>query len=476
MLESLSTIKNPLTRSVLAAATALSVVTLTAGVVVGITNPKSEAAQKSGVYASLIATVGGALFGLAYRKTDQAETQHGETDHADTDHVNTDHGNQLTSTVAPSEAIAHETIWSGWRNFVVVRKVKESEEITSFYLKPDDGGPISSFQPGQFLTLNLTIPGQTKPVIRTYSLSDYPDSGDYYRLSIKREPAPKGSDVPPGLASNFMHDQIQVGSVIPVKPPAGKFVLNVHESSPILLISNGVGITPMISMAKACIKLNPRRSIWFLHGARSGAFHAFRDEINALAQTHPNLHVHVCYSQPSPDDDGQYHSKGYVDMALIQDSILPELKQTTRTTNADYFLCGSPAFLRSLQEGLKALSVPANQIFFESFGSAPKTAPAKATASLNGVGNGNGDSAEIVFTRSGKTLTWHADDGSILEFAEANDLDPVYSCRQGICLTCMCPIQAGEVEYEHPPIGTPDDGSVLICIAKPKTTRVVLDL
>ncbi len=131
---------------------------------------------------------------------------------------------------------------------------------------------IPNFQPGQFLTIKLSIPGQEKPVIRTYSLSDCLDPWEYYRLSIKRESAPKGLDVRPGVASNFMHDQVNEGSVIPAKPPRGKFVLDVQKSLPAVLISNGVGITPMLSMAKACTQLNSNRSIWFIHGRGMGAF------------------------------------------------------------------------------------------------------------------------------------------------------------------------------------------------------------
>lgn len=446
MLEELRQIQNPIARMAVAATTVGSIVTFGAAIAIGVTNPKSESSYKSALYAALAGTAGGALVGLLSGSQPKTETQ--------------------TEPIA-----AHPSLWRDWRDFIVVRKVKESEEITSFYLKPQDGGEIPIFQPGQFLTIRLNIPGQNKPIIRTYSLSDY--TNEYYRLSIKREPAPKGLQVPAGVASNFMHDAIQEGSVIAAKPPNGQFFIDPQQSLPAVLISNGVGITPMISMVKACHQLNPDRPIWFLHGARDGSFHAFRDEVLALAEQYPNLRIHFSYSRPRPEDQAYYHQIGYVDTALIQQQIAPELEKLYGSTEAEYFLCGSPPFLQSLRDGLQASGVPSHRILFESFGG-QKIAIANNTVTPNQ--NDQAGESEITFAQSGKTLTWQPEDGTILEFAEANDLDPAYSCRQGICLTCMCKLKAGEIEYETPPIGTPDQGSVLICIAKPKTAKVVLDL
>ena len=444
MFESLSKIKNPVLRSTVAASTALAIVTTISAVVIGVDNSNNKSAYKSGVYASLIASVVGGIFGLFI----------------------VDKSKQGISNI---NAKIDSNTWKDWRNFVVDRKVKESKEITSFYLKPQDEGYIPDFKPGQFLTIKLDIPEQPRPVIRTYSLSDAPNSGEYYRLSIKREGSPKGLDVPPGVASNFMHDRIEEGSIIPAKPPNGKFVLDLNKSLPAVLISNGVGVTPMISMAKAASHTNKERHIWFLHGARNGEFHAFRDAVKAIAQENPNIHVHYSYSRPRPEDQDFYHSQGYVDKELLEQSVIPQIKSIYGTTDAEYFLCGSPAFMHSIRTGLDELGLPKNRVFFESFSKGKKvTTETKSDTNL--------DSAEIVFTKSGKTLTWQKGDGTILEFAEANGINPPYSCRQGICLTCMCQMEEGEVEYTEPPTGTPDDGSVLICISQPKTAKVVLEL
>ncbi|AFY41193.1 2Fe-2S iron-sulfur cluster-binding protein [Nostoc sp. PCC 7107] len=439
MLESLGRINNPLVRSVATAATVCSVVTLSTAIVIGVNNPKDKSAYQLGVYSSIFGAVAGAVFGLIY----------------------TNKASENDST--PDIKTLDSDVWQDWRNFVVVRKVKESEEITSFYLQPEDKGEIPNFQPGQFLTIKLDITGQNKPVIRTYSLSDYSKTCEYYRLSIKRELAPNGLDVMPGIASNFMHDRIHEGSVIPAKPPNGKFALDVHKSTPAVLISNGVGITPMISMAKACTRLNPQRPIWFIHGARDSDFHAFQDEVMEIAQQNPNLNVHIRYSRPKLEDTGRYHSVGYVDAALIQELSIQE---------AEYFLCGSTPFIQSVTEGLKAAGVANNKVYFESFGKAMKSESEKPTQTAT-----QGEEfAEIVFAKSGKTLTWQPSDGTILEFAEANDINPPFSCRVGVCGTCICKIREGEVAYQEEPSAATDEGEVLICISQPGSSRLVLDI
>ncbi len=442
MLESLGRIQNPLVRSVTAAATVCSVATLAAALVIGVTNAKDKSAYRFGTYSSLLGTGCGAVFGLVYASKASGKKSGQEQQ---------------------SQPTSDSNIWKDWRNFVVVRKVKESEEITSFYLKPEDEGEIPNFQPGQFLTIKLDIPGQNKPVIRTYSLSDYHEPCEDYRLSVKREPA--SGDQQPGIASNFMHDYIQFGSVISAKPPNGKFVLDVNKDDAAVLISNGVGITPTISMAKACSLFNPKRPIYFVHGARDGRFHAFRDEVMAIAQQNPNLHVHFRYSRPRPEDEGHYHSVGYVDAALIKELVGQE---------AEYFLCGSPPFMQSIMEGLKESGVPESRVFSESFTKGSKVS-SETKPPVEKAGEGVKE-AEIVFAKSGKTLTWRESDGTILEFALSNDINPPFSCRVGICGTCMCEIREGEVAYQEPPSATIDEGSVLICISQPRTSRVVLDV
>ncbi|OCR00461.1 oxidoreductase [Oscillatoriales cyanobacterium USR001] len=451
MLDDLTAIENPFLRGMTAAIAAGSIATIGSGMVIGLVNLKGESVYKTVLCTSLLVTGGGGVFGFVYSK----KGKQGQT--------------LANDTMTPPQKTQEmdRSGWQDWRNFVVERKVEESQEITSFYLQPEDKGEIPNFQPGQFLTIKLDIPQQSRPTIRTYSLSDYSSSGQYYRLSIKREPAPKGLEVPPGVASNFMHDRIQQGSIIPAKPPSGKFALEVHQSIPIVLVSNGVGITPMLAMAKATTLLNPQRQIWFFHGARDGSFHAFRDEMQAIAQQNPNLTLHYAYSKPRPEDEGHYHSTGYVDVALIQSLVKLE---------AEYFLCGSPPFMDSIRTGLKQAGVPDSRVFFEMFTKASKATVEITSGSSPSPETVKSPGSEIVLSKSEKTFSWQGNADSLLEFLEANNVNPDYSCRQGICGTCECRLVEGEVEYQQTPTASVAEGSVLICIAKPKTTKVVLDL
>jgi uncharacterized protein len=419
-----------------------AIATVLSGVIIGLLSPKEQAANRWGVSAALLGLVGGAAIGLTQKQQSQSGL--------DNERIEID--------LQPTGKVD----WKGWRNFTVTHKVKESEEITSFYLEPQDGGELPQFEAGQFLTLKLDIPGQEKPVIRTYSLSDYPIPVAYYRLSIKREPAPPELNVMPGIASNYLHDHICEGSIIAVRPPSGNFVIDVHKSRSAVLISNGVGITPMISMAIACCYLNPNRPIWFVHGTRNGLSHAFRDDILALAQKHPNLHVHFAYSRPRPEDNGFYHSEGYVDSQKIKQLVGKE---------AEFFLCGSPSFMQSLQSGLKMWGVPDNQVFYESFERQATNSIEPQMVTDKGIAE-----AQIVFAQSNCELTWAINDGTLLEFAEANDIYPPFSCRSGICGTCTCKVLEGEVAYLQAPTAVVEADSALICISKPRTSRVVLAL
>ncbi len=360
--------------------------------------------------------------------------------------------------------------WSGWRRLRVARRVKESQDISSFYLEPVDGGPLPGHRPGQFLTIRLDIPGIDGPVIRTYSLSDEtagPSATQpHYRLSVKREPAPEGQAVPPGQASNFLHDRMPEGAILQARPPSGSFVLDLTHSRPVALISNGVGITPMIAMLKVIARQQPERKVWFIHGARDGRFHAFRDEVTATVQGRGHLAVHYAYSRPRPEDAGKYHSEGYVQADLVRSLVQGE---------ADYFLCGSPPFLAAVRAGLSAAGVPEERVRFEMFSAAPRSGPAPAVPGASETGL-PAAAAAVTFARSGRSADWDDSQGTLLELAEAQGLDPAYSCRAGLCGTCACRLLEGEIHYEVPPTAAVAEGSVLICIARPKTSRLSLDL
>ena len=245
----------------------------------------------------------------------------------------------------------------------VRRKKPESETITSFYLTADDGKPLPTFLPGQFLPIKLDIPGQYKEVYRTYSLSDSPDK-DYYRLTIKREPAP--SDVPnayPGVSSNYFHDQVEIGTKIQVSGPRGKFYLKDQET-PVVLLSAGVGVTPMISMLNTLVEMKSSREVWFIHGARNGREHALGTHVREMIRSYVNLNAFFTYSRPNADDIiGQdYDEEGHVTIDLIE--------QLNVKKDSDFYVCGPTQFMKSIFPDLINWGVKGTSIHYEFFGPA----------------------------------------------------------------------------------------------------------
>lgn len=253
--------------------------------------------------------------------------------------------------------------WNGYRTFVVDRKVPESDIITSFYLKPADNKPTASFRPGQYITVKVDIPGvEVSP--RNYSLSDAPN-GEHYRISVKREPAPMAG-VAPGAVSNYLHDQIQEGDTLELGPPCGEFTLGEKaepaDNEPIVLISGGVGVTPTMSMLKSLATVGAGNPIYFIHGSRNSAVHAFADEVRGLRSRLPNLRSHFRYDTPLPGDleNGQCDSVG-----LIDDDLLAQMLPDSR---GRYFVCGPKPFMASVIRSLRTRQTPDAQIHYEFFG------------------------------------------------------------------------------------------------------------
>ncbi|MDA9981453.1 MOSC domain-containing protein [Gammaproteobacteria bacterium] len=358
----------------------------------------------------------------------------------------------------------------GFRAFVVDRKVPESAAITSFYLVPANGAPVDEFLPGQFLTFKLAIPDQPKPVIRTYSLSDSPN-GDYYRVSIKRQGAPPDQlDVPPGLSSNYFHDNLDVGAKLSVGPPRGKFHLDRDSGRSVVLLSGGVGLTPMISMMNELAQGDPKRLVWFIHGVRNKREHAMGEHVRCMVRENDNVNAHIRYSDPSPGDaEGRdYDSSGHVDIAL--------LKQVLPFDDYEFYVCGPPPFMKSLYCGLLSLGVAEPRIHYEFFGPASvlteEAEPRGQSPARSAVEELSGE-REVTFARSGLTVAWDTTCETILDLAEHHGLSPAYSCRSGICHTCICALTEGEVEYIEEPLDPPDAGYVLICCSKPRSTLVI---
>ncbi|MFL5022712.1 MAG: NO-inducible flavohemoprotein [Microvirga sp.] len=244
--------------------------------------------------------------------------------------------------------------WNGWRTFRIESKQRESEIITSFVLRPEDGQPVLRHQPGQYLTFWIEVPGQ-QPLKRNYSVSSAPN-GETYRISVKREPQ--------GIASTWLHDQTEVGQVLKVAPPAGEFFLNEESPRPVVLLSGGVGLTPMISMLDTIAARYPNKSVHYVHGTLNGSTHAMKDRVRALAAAYPNIKATTFYVEPRPEDrqGDDYDQYGLITIDWLQ--------ANTPLDEAGYYLCGPRPFLRAFVGGLALAGVRSNRIHYEFFGPA----------------------------------------------------------------------------------------------------------
>lgn len=350
-----------------------------------------------------------------------------------------------------------ERTWDGFRKFVIARKEMEAKDVCSFYLEPHDRRPLPSFLPGQYLTFRLAVPGQPRPVIRCYSLSESPKP-DHFRVTIKRiGPPPGNPSGAPGVGSSFFHRELDPGDIVDVKAPSGQFHLEPSDAAPVVLIAGGIGLTPLLCMLNAVVEANARREVWLFYGVRNKTEHAMADHLRRVAAENSNIQVHVCYSDPTPEDRAgeDYRHAERVGMDLLK-KVLP--------SNAPHFyLCGPPPMMQALVEGLHAWGVPHDRVHHEAFGPASvKSAgahPAADAASRR---------IEVAFARSGKTGIW---DGrsSLLETADALGVKIDFGCRAGNCGTCLTAIKSGEVEYLNPPGAAVEAGSCLACVAVPKT-------
>ncbi|MCG8423117.1 MAG: NO-inducible flavohemoprotein [Proteobacteria bacterium] len=252
--------------------------------------------------------------------------------------------------------------WVGFREFVVDRVVNEAEHIKSFYLKPADGGALPPYKPGQYTCFRLDIPGKGIEH-RNYTLSDSPHR-DYLRVTIKREPAAR-ADLEPGVCSNYFHDHVREGTTLHVAPPFGEFFLTEEKSAePLVLVSAGVGITPMLSMLNWVIERGVERDIYFIHGARNGRLHAMKGFIAETVAAHPNVRSYICYSEPGQTDriGNDFDHKGRVTIDVLK-SVVP-------TRECQFYFCGPVSLMTDIHRGLRSWGVAAERIHYECFGPA----------------------------------------------------------------------------------------------------------
>jgi ferredoxin-NADP reductase/MOSC domain-containing protein YiiM len=346
--------------------------------------------------------------------------------------------------------------WQGLRRFRVAAARRESASVRSFVLEPVDGEALPASPPGQFLALKLEAPESPVALLRSYSLAAPPDERGY-RIGVKREAG--------GLGSAFLHDRVAVGDVLDVGAPRGDFTLDIGDTGPVVLLSAGVGVTPVLAMLGALARAGSERDVWWLHGARSGAEHAFAAEARELLSRLPAGHSHVRYSRPGPDDRRglDYDEVGRIDLdALLGLGV---------SRHADFYLCGPAAFLRELTAALLGWGVEPERLHREVFGPEPREDAPDPHPPAGPPGPG----PEVAFSRSGLTVPWDERYGSLLELAEACDVPADWSCRTGVCHRCESGLVDGEVVYEPEPLDDPAPGQLLLCCSRPRGP-VTLDL
>jgi ferredoxin-NADP reductase/MOSC domain-containing protein YiiM len=365
-------------------------------------------------------------------------------------------GNAGLTAVSPPPA------WPGFRPLTVTAVDRESDSVVSVHLADPGGTALPPPQPGQFLTLRLnTVPG-ARPLLRSYSLSGAPEAGTY-RISVKREAH--------GTGSQFVHTRVRPGDLLEAAAPRGTFVLQPGDR-PVLLISAGVGATPVLAMLHALATGTSRRDVWWLHGARNRAEEPFAEEARSLLAALARGHRYVCYSRPAP---GEVPGRDYQTAGRLSASVLAGLGLPR---DADAYICGPAAFMAETSAALMDLGVDRARVHTEIFGAAPSSTPGIAAASArppHPPAGAPGDGPEVAFARSGLTVRWEHGYGSLLELAEACDVPVRWSCRTGVCHTCETDLLSGSVSYAPDPVDEPASGSTLICCSQPRGD-LVLDL
>jgi hypothetical protein len=336
-----------------------------------------------------------------------------------------------------------------WRPLSVHKIIDESEIVRSFYLEPIDGAGLIAHKPGQHLPLRVTLPEETAPILRTYTLSAAP-SDPSYRISVKRE----------GRVSTYLHDHIQVGDLIETRVPAGGFTIDTSSHRPAVLLAAGVGITPMIAMLRAIVYEGQRtrqtRPTYLFYGARRKTERAFDDEISECVKQGQGqvIVVRMLSDGTGAKERVDYDLVGRIDLFILQ-SYLP-------FGDYDFYLCGPPGFMQDLYDQLRSENVPDDRIHAEAFGPAGVRRDAAVAGPPPAA-----EAVEVTFLRTCKAATWTPDSGSLLELAEQSGLKPLYSCRAGNCGTCQVTIKQGTLFYTLAPAAEVAPGKVLICCSLP---------
>ena len=345
--------------------------------------------------------------------------------------------------------------WAGFRPLQVAATQRESAGVISILLAPGGSGALPPARAGQFLTVRLRPGPDAAPLTRSYSLSGPADTGTY-RISVKREPG--------GAASGYLHAQLRTGDVLEAAAPRGSFVLRPGDR-PVVLISAGVGATPLLAMLHTLAARASARETWWLHGARNRAEHSFRDEAGDLLKSLSHARRVICYSAPGPDD------LPGCDFDVAGRLTGPVLDQAGVPADADFYVCGPPEFMRDLGAHLAARGIAPDRVKTETFGPAGAYRPGVGVAQRppHPPAGTPGTGPLVSFGRSNVSVRWDPAFGSLLELAEACDVPSSFGCRTGVCHNCESGLVGGEVTYQPEPLERPVGGQVLLCCSQPRT-------
>ena len=371
----------------------------------------------------------------------------------------------LTSkTTVGNPGLAYEEqapAWPGFRQMRVANINKESDSVTSFILSPIDGQPLPLCPAGQFVVLRLLVDPLKPPVLRSYSLSDLPAS-DHFRISVKSELN--------GIGSSFLCNRAREGDVLDVSAPRGNFTLRPSQI-PVVLLSAGVGATPMMSMLHTLAAERSQREVWWIYGARNRVDHPFAEESRSLMKHLSRGRGYIVYSRPTATDQVgvDFDAPGHIDTPLLE--------RIGVSQGSDFYLCGPSSFLQNMRDGLRNWGVLAGNVHTEIFGSLEAITPGMTQVdhAPHQPQGPPGSGPPVSFARSGIAAAWDPKFASLLELAEACDVPVRWSCRTGVCHTCMTGLIAGSVIYNPKPLERPASGNALVCCSQPNGD-ITLDL
>ena len=351
----------------------------------------------------------------------------------------------------------------GFRKLAVTSVHHESADVISFTLQSPDGAELPAALPGQYIVLRIQPAGSGPALFRSYSLSG-PHSTERYRISVKIEPG--------GAAGNYFRDHLHAGDRLDVSSPRGSFVLHPGDG-PIVLLSAGIGATPVLAMLHALSEArSPRQVIW-LHSARDGQHHPFVEEVRGLIHSLANVRSYVCYTKPSATDKTgeNFDATGRFSRPIFDELKLPR--------EADIYMCGPNQFMADMKATLATLGLAPGRMHMEIFNGSESRTPgviSQVTRAPHPPPDDASNGPLISFARSGISVHWNQSRyGSILETAEASDVPVRWACRTGVCHNCESGLISGTVGYDPRPLDNPADGNLLICCSQP-TSDVVIDL